>query len=319
MNLFRRSFALMLGLALGLMGCTVTPAILPTSTIVESSPSFGPVLSATEGVLASKVPTATDTEAPVPTATLGSTVGTPASTLEPSISPTFDVAQIVKRTAPAPARCPKENPTLKPTSHLMTDSEMILYDEIRVFLDIGGTRQAVVTDYMQVEPRSGDYGIREVDVTGDGVPELLVAGANSLYVFLCREGSYYGMEMLDGTYHFYPPLIWKLVDMNGDGVAEIIARFGDLRYQFVEVYEWDGTHFQLLNGDPWSDDKDCMVLMGDSRVDVTDTNGDGLLELILKQGIPIWDEYVSGVPWRKETRTCAWNGTAFALAAKNNY
>lgn len=37
------------------------------------------------------------------------------------------------------------------------------------------------------------------------------------------------------------------------------------------------------------------------------------IELILKQGIPIWSEYSMGLPWRRETRTCTWNGTSFIL------
>src|SRR5262249_54526717 len=41
--------------------------------------------------------------------------------------------------------------------------------------------------------------------------------------------------------------------------------------------------------------------------------GDGTLELVLKQGIPIWYEYLAGLPWRTETRTCAWDGNEFKL------
>jgi hypothetical protein len=33
----------------------------------------------------------------------------------------------------------------------------------------------------------------------------------------------------------------------------------------------------------------------------------------LKQAIPIWSEYVDGLPWRKETRTCTWNGEKYVL------
>ncbi len=48
-------------------------------------------------------------------------------------------------------------------------------------------------------------------------------------------------------------------------------------------------------------------------MDVLDTDGNGTLELVLKQEIPIWSEYSGGLPWRKETRICTWNGEAFVL------
>lgn len=34
---------------------------------------------------------------------------------------------------------------------------------------------------------------------------------------------------------------------------------------------------------------------------------------MLEQAIPIWSEYEDGLPWRKETRICAWNGELFVL------
>jgi tetratricopeptide (TPR) repeat protein len=72
------------------------------------------------------------------------------------------------------------------------------------------------------------------------------------------------------------------------------------------VFEWDGDNFQNLN-------ETCSTLYGSSRVETSDPNGDGLLELILNQGIPIWSEYYEGLPWRKEKRTCVWDGQDFVL------
>jgi hypothetical protein len=45
-------------------------------------------------------------------------------------------------------------------------------------------------------------------------------------------------------------------------------------------------------------------------VHLQDINGDGLQELVVKQGIPIGSD---GVPWRTETDICTWNGKSFVL------
>jgi tetratricopeptide (TPR) repeat protein len=103
--------------------------------------------------------------------------------------------------------------------------------------------------------------------------------------------------------------------MNQDGVLEIITMRGDLRWHPVEIFSWNGTEFLLLNvpDEPWQSFA-CSDLYGhDSQVYIEDTNGNGWLELVLIQGIPIGTEHVEGLPWRPEIRICAWNEDRFAV------
>jgi hypothetical protein len=103
----------------------------------------------------------------------------------------------------------------------------------------------------------------------------------------------------------------SIIDMNRDGLPEIIAMAGDDRIREIRVFEWGSTQFSLLNT---TGPGDCSTLLGpESWPFALDANSDGQLELVLKQGIPIWSEYSDGLPWRTETRTCSWNGAAFVL------
>jgi hypothetical protein len=98
--------------------------------------------------------------------------------------------------------------------------------------------------------------------------------------------------------------------MNRDGVNEIMTLDGDDRIREVYVFEWDGSAFQALN----MSSGNCSGLLGpESWPYAQDTNGSSTMDLVLKQGIPIWSEYTDGLPWRKETRTCTWDGSAFVL------
>ncbi len=127
------------------------------------------------------------------------------------------------------------------------------------------------------------------------------------------------MILIGQTYHFFQPVIVDIKDMNLNGVDEIVAIDGDDRIRIVTILEWDGNRFQSLILDrdlPWNPLQSCSDLLGPSWAYVQDTDNNGTLELVLKQVIPIWSEYSYGLPWRKETRICTWNGTAFVLTQR---
>ena len=150
-------------------------------------------------------------------------------------------------------------------------------------------------------------------MTGDGVPDLLLTQSELLGVYYCKNGQYQAQWLISDYVTIFPPAIVAITDMNHDGINEIMALNGDDRGRDVYVFSWDGSGFQsLLNLNYGSGS--CSHLLGpDSWAYAQDINGDGTLELVLKQGIPIWDEYVSGLPWRKEIRTCTWDGSTFVL------
>jgi hypothetical protein len=87
-----------------------------------------------------------------------------------------------------------------------------------------------------------------IDVTGDGIPEILVGVANPvgqgrmLYVFASRPGGYRLLRPVagyfDGLDHFGDSG-YDLSDVNGDGRLEIVARHGSQ----MDAYVWDGVNF----------------------------------------------------------------------------
>ncbi len=244
---------------------------------------------------------------------------TPSPTIPPSQTPAFDVRHLVTRTPAPRAQCPAEKPRLVaafPTPIFTEESVSEFYNNVFTFLNAGGTPKSVINWYSQWRPRDVAYYIQEKDVTGDGVLDLVVTQPDSAVAFVCKNGQYERKQLINGTYHHNQPVIFYILDMNLDGVSEIIFGAGDARISSVSVFEWGGSEFQLLNYEPNSRDQPCADLLGSSSVDAKDTNGDHLLELVLKQAIPIWTEYAMGLPWRRETRTCSWNGKSFVLIHK---
>lgn len=295
---------------------TSAQPIIPTrKPTLTASPTRTPMPTLTPGPTMTPFPTRTATHemtaTPWPTPTPWPTL-TPI--LESNFTPTLDVSSFVTRTPAPAAQCPVENPELIPNFEPPTFTSEAVYkffDDGLDFLNSGGTRQAFIAWY-QSHYKHADRLIQEIDVTGDGVPDLLVTESNSLMAYLCEGGQYRLTGLVGETYHFNQPAIVNVQDMNLDGVAEVIAIAGDLRIRIVSVIEWDGNKFQTLNPDlslyfPHV----CSDLLGESWAYAIDTDHNGTLELVLKQGIPIWTEYSDGLPWRKETRTCAWNGTMF--------
>jgi len=253
------------------------------------SPAFQP----------SDTPTATKTRRPTITP----------SEIEVATS-TFDASSVITRTPPQPAQCPIEQLGLKPDFSLMDEKGMISWEQILDALNAGVTRKTIIEIYEQPYLWLGDTSIQEHDVTGDGIAELLLTLMSESFVaYVCNDEQYQAVWLPVYSYHYLQPAIIAIEDMNQDGVDEIIAGAGDDRVRHFTVYEWDGEQFQVLN----NFDGFCMTLYGSSTVDVVDTNGNGIQELVLNQEIPIWSEYIMGLPWRKETRTCSWNGESYIL------
>ncbi len=318
--------AVLILLFLLLAGCAAAPTVdqrLPTDdgrVTLTSSPRVA-ALSPTSTVSATLLPSLTPV---TPSATLRATntlrptatqTQLPTATRLPSITPTFDAASVVTRTSAPPAVCPVEKPELVPDLDYDVSSMVEvqkLYSQILDFLNIGGTRQAIITAYRQHNVWADDRIIREEDVTADGIPELLLAENDSLVAYVCENGHYLQKWLPAETYHYLPPEIVAIADMNLDGVDEIITISGDDRIRIVSVLEWNGDGFKRLNPDRVSETyQPCSILYGSSWPYAIDIDSNGTLELVLKQAIPIWSEYTDGLPWRKENRTCTWNGELF--------
>jgi hypothetical protein len=266
---------------------------------------------------------------------LFSTVG-PSSTprLDPAFLSTFDPKTAVTRTHSNQQKCPKVNQALKPDFPLERDRSLVPYSEYwpkaLEFLNAGG-KPSLLRDYLAgTNPEFG----AEVDLTGDGVPELLISSV-AANVLMCVNGRYEDMLSVVTGDPFPSPRILAIQDMNLDGMPELILKgnvmsAGELIYY---IYEWNGTAFQSLI---WSNEKlspwfhtsvgKAMIWYGTSISDeeeldglsdtatIEDVDGNGTLELILHGNIPI-PKYLYDGPWRKITETYQWNGYYFALSS----
>jgi hypothetical protein len=301
-RIFMISFLLLAFLA----GCTAdrTPlALNETETVIPATKK--PALTSTSTTSPSS------TVSPVVQFTLTSTPTAMPQTH--TVTPTFDITSIRSVTPNPPATCPVENPDLVPDFDF-TLLPQPLFRQVIKYLNSGGMRQTVITAFHQYDPKGNSHLIQEIDVTADRVPELLIIDGPFFSIFACSNGRYEEHALFIGARLSFPRIL-HIEDMNLDGILEIIAIRGDLRWHPVEIFSWDGAGFRLLNvPEKWLESVSCSSLLGyDSLVSIEDTNSNGLLELVLKQGIPIWTEYVDGLPWRPETRICAWNGVRFVL------
>ncbi len=250
----------------------------------------------------------------------------------PSLTPTFDIASVVTRTpapsetCPAPANVPLPDLSIDPNDAFMSFS--LREDKVLDYLNHGGDPNRLIVELGQVLKRAEFFIDNEVirDLTGDGVPEILVIPLSDLYIFGCRDSQYQLLMSKTSEYvaiNYYQLQLIEIRDMNLNGVPEIvIGDFGcggmsEGQCLDVYIYEWDGGQFASLipegvgyelglsiygSGDEW--------LPGAKLQDI---DHNGTLELTLSGGIPSawYDDYFSHAPWRIQSDTYHWNGQHF--------
>lgn len=218
------------------------------------------------------------------------------------------------------AICPKENPNLEfdakkargiSEGNLNWSQEHDKFIEnILSYLNSGGTPQSIVLGLSKQYGYSFDKRFYVQDTTGDNVPELIYPYLIWINVIGCQNGAYeliftdaYESSLTGGG-------IIDVTDINGDGIAEIVAHFNGClnnRCPIIRVYEWDGKAFQNLIADPSDISYGCSSLtVAPFAVKIQDIDNNGTKEIILSNdGNPFPD---IDFPYRKETRICRWNG-----------
>ena len=208
------------------------------------------------------------------------------------------------------------------------------FQKILDFLNAGGEPE-YLHNYLGLQPDSW----AEVDMTGDGIPELVMS-VYGVHILMCENGHYEDLlHFLIGDDPFLSSRIMAINDMNLDGVPELVIR-GVIMSAGVfiyRIYEWDGVSFQSLI---WSEqelaswfytptgialnwysywapytlsyNQQVMSIAGLGDT-VQDTDGNGTLELIIHSDIPI-PKYRYDGPWRKTKQIYMWNGSFFNLA-----
>ena len=278
--------------------------------------AFSMLLTACQIPLLSKP---TETAEP-PTVTLHPTITqTPTETpLPPGVLPTRQPS----RTPSAKATCPETDDSLqaqfasafKGKNH---DARQLVLD----FLNAGGSPQLAITKLV-------DYGVTasRLDVTGDGVSEFFLP--SSFYsIFGCKNGKYetlLDVAPSEGSGSEAVPLAIR--DLNRDGAPEIfIGQVLDYRVKY-SLLEWDGANLTPITVENAGDDSKHVYIdnynifaVGENHQaqgkitgnwQITDKNGDGLLEISVKTGAGT-DFSSSNLD---ERMTLAWNGKVYALA-----
>ena len=251
-----------------LTACGATPSnpIMPTAQMTLTIPATG-------------------TETPTPSAATETPITTP--TRQPS------------RTPSAPQTCPQTDektranfaPAFKGKKVAYHDARQVVLD----FLNAGGIPQSAID-------KLAENGVTAslLDVTGDGVPELLLP-SGYLSIFGCQDGKYVNLLDLaptEGT--GYEPVTLNIQDLNQNGVPEIfLAQVLNDRVRY-SLLEWDGKHLVSIVPESYQSSAKLYIenhdiyAVGESNDQkgaingnwqLVDIDNDGLKEIAIKAGV----------------------------------
>ena len=219
------------------------------------------------------------------------------------------------------AACPTENPAVAAD---FSQQEFTPSDKILDYLNAGGS-----LSIFSKRPDLLAKG-RVLDVTGDGVPEIILGAAGGRFDFIeCKDGKYALMPFHFGVDESAGAALKETLDLNRNGVPELIFTSLDKTnsYNSVFIYEWNGSTFLSLI--------QLARLPFPSHTDITDwvntldpyiiqdTNGDGFKEITIIDNAGWGSKYYSkyGIYWPAfiETVTLGWNGSHYVNLKPGNY
>ena len=217
---------------------------------------------------------------------------------------------------PAPkAECPKENSYVVAkfaTPNSDGSYEIHRASEILDYLNSGGK-----LDGLQ------DSGLKKiVDITRDGMNEVVYTNFISLAILSCKDGHYQDLSNFSGDEGVE---LLNVGDLNRNGIPEIvlyeIVHYG---YINISIFEWDGNKLQsLINMGKYSSTDDSVIdfvsatWTSDNYYKLIGTNRDGLKEIVTvfddNQLCGGFGDFCDGTPRRAQTTILAWNGQNFVV------
>lgn len=239
---------------------------------------------------------------------------TPTPTLTPTRTPVVFDPHTSGTYTPAPAAlCPLVTPVQNPNLDFFVldlgkEGVMEIEKNTLVFLNQFGSEPLIKA--LREQGRVADKDFAFQDFTYDGVPEFSF-GAIVFYIMGCIDGKYQTLFETEVSGYSWPDSIVLVKDGNRNGLPEIILNGGYATQGWHEyqIIEWDGQQFSKLALPyyPHPDERAIPVKVG-SSIGYRDLNHDGILEIVVQTGIPTWEIYTSGLPWRNETLYFKWDG-----------
>ncbi len=296
----------------------------PQITQNVALPSMSATLpSSTETLIPSSIPSVAD----IPTLT---------PTLNPALvkvlTATPDLQKNPTRTPSQSQRCPEVNISIVPEIPKNPYEAPRGYSYAGAILDYlnAGGSPKVLRNHLELDSRNW----AEKDLTGDGVPEILVS-IIGLNVFVCNNGQYTNslfVELADAAMF---PVILAIQDMNLDGIPELVLEdeVFSAGVRMYKIYEWNGKEFQSLiwpetelyawfstpqgQGLNWYGYWAPNYLSPFNEIDgiastaiIKDVDGNGTKEFVVQNQVPPVNH--RGIsPWRATTDIYKWNGVIF--------
>jgi len=248
-----------------------------------------------------EMPTVTPTATQTPTATF-----TPLPTIS-TFTPTFDVSTIVTVTPAEKAECPKENPSLVPEFPYCKNGDCLAgpyHEEMLNYLNAGGSLK-------RLENKNWETIL---DLTGDGIKDLIHSDLGAIYIYGCKEGKYATLLEFKGIET--SPQIETIIDLNQNGIPEIIlSNTEGYAYFSITILEWDSNKFTSLIKIR-IDENDYDFFGGTFfKYSITDINNNGIVDIVGTSYNALSFDDLSRLPIRQTTTILSWNGTNYVVSS----
>jgi hypothetical protein len=264
---------------------------------------------------------------PTPAAVSGNPVG-PNATATAAIATIQAATQTAAAPAPAPNYQPNECPAPAIPAPPPRPQEFGEYSVvIGRYLSAGGSPtvlEATLRNWSAITDTGGVVQA-DTDLTGDGVPEVIVTlynpltynaeallNAGQLLVYGCDKGGYRLLYKTESNPGIAIPELVRVGDMNADVKAELVyftqTCSGAMCYKEAKILSWNAIvgAFEELNSG--------QIVAVNGRISVADVDGDGVLELTAQINPP--GTAVTGPP-RSVVDIWDWNGADYLLARRD--
>lgn len=292
---------------------TTVQADLPATSTIRPFPPTNTKTAETTG-------TATPTHPPTTKPTLRPS-RTASVRIEETPTPTYSLLPLRTNTSAPPALCPETSSQDAPPPSFLHSDEFFFsgylerQDDVIGYLNTFGPQPIVYQEERQAQLGGYESPVLWQDLTNDGVPEFALR-TRTFDIFGCYQGNYitfFSQPTIDAYLTPYKLVNWA--DNNRNGLPELtfLSGFETQGGRSYEVFEWDGNEFQsLIPNEPYQ--PYLSLHAKNSGIEYRDLDGDYIKELIATVGIPVWEIYYSGLPWRNESRYFRWNGVHYVYA-----